>query len=87
MSNGFAFAFLPNGDILLTERPGNMRIAYRDGRLSEPLTGLPRLWTQGPQGLLASIADKDFATNRTIYIAYTAPDPNAPTRRRDWPAC
>ena len=47
--------------------------------ISAPLAGLPPIYAGGPQGLVGAIADKDFATNRTIYIAYTAPDPNAPT--------
>jgi glucose/arabinose dehydrogenase len=73
ITQGFAFAFLPDGNILLTERPGAMRVASKDGRLGAPLTGLPRMWTQGPQGLLDVDLDKDFARNRTIYFSFAAP--------------
>ena len=73
IAQGFAFAFLPDGDILLTERPGAMRIASKDGRLGEPIAGLPQIWTRGPQGLLDVRLDRDFARNRTLYFSYTAP--------------
>ncbi len=73
IAQGFAFRFLPDGNILLSERPGNMRIAYKDGRLGEPLTGLPPMWTSGPQGLLDVRLDRNFAANRIIYFSYTAP--------------
>jgi glucose/arabinose dehydrogenase len=77
ISQGFAFAFLPDGSILLTERPGAMRIASRDGRLGAPIEGLPELWAQGPQGLLDVRLDKQFAANRTIYFTFTAPPQGA----------
>ena len=73
IAQGFAFGFLPNGDILLTEKPGAMRVAFKDGQLSEPIAGLPQIWTSGPQGLLDLRLDRDFPTNRTIYFSYTAP--------------
>ncbi len=72
ISGGFAFDFLPDGGIVITERPGRMRIA-RDGQLGEPIEGLPPLWTSGPQGLLDVRADRNFADNRSIYFSYTAP--------------
>src|SRR5262245_18296811 len=52
ITQGFAFAFLPDGSILLTEKPGSMRTVSKDGRLSEPINGLPEMWTRGNQGLL-----------------------------------
>jgi glucose/arabinose dehydrogenase len=69
---GFSFAFLPDGALLVTERPGRMRIA-QNGELGEPISGLPEMWTTGPQGLLAVRPDRDFAENRIIYFSYTAP--------------
>lgn len=73
ISQGFAFAFLPDGTILLTEKPGGMRTVSKDGRLSDPIIGLPEMWTRGNQGLLDLRVDRDFASNRTIYFSYTAP--------------
>ena len=73
IAQGFAFAFLPEGDIVITEKSGAMRVAAKDGQLSEPIAGLPEMWTSGPQGLLDLRLDRDFPTNRTIYFSYTAP--------------
>jgi glucose/arabinose dehydrogenase len=71
LNGAFAFDFLPDGRIIVVERPGRIRIIGKDGRLSEPLEGLPAdLWAHG-QGLFEARPDKAFATNRTIYLAYT----------------
>ena len=75
---GYSIDFLPDGRILLAERPGRLRLIDR-GRLSPPLTGLPAIFAGGPQGLCGAIADREFATNRTIYLAYTASDPAMPS--------
>ncbi len=79
IANGYSIEFMPDGRILLVERPGRLRIIERSGQISAPLSGLPQILAGGPQGLVGAIADRDFATNRTVYIAYTAPDPNAPS--------
>lgn len=73
LAQGFAFRFLPDGKILITERPGTMRVADENGRLGEPLAGLPAIWANGPQGLLDVRLDRDFEANRTLYFSYTAP--------------
>jgi glucose/arabinose dehydrogenase len=78
IANGYAIEFMPDGRILLVERPGRLKIIEKSGQISAPLAGLPPLFAGGPQGLVGAIADKDFAMNRTIYLASTAPDPNAP---------
>jgi aldose sugar dehydrogenase len=71
LNGAFAFDFLPDGRLIVTERPGRIRIIGKDGHLSEPLEGLPAdLWAHG-QGLFEARPDKAFATNRTIYLAYT----------------
>ena len=72
ITNGFAFHFLPDGRMLLTERPGRLRIVDKTGRLSDPVAGLPEILAAGPQGLFAAVADRDFARNRTIYFTFTA---------------
>jgi glucose/arabinose dehydrogenase len=72
ISGGFSFHFLPDGRILISERPGRMRIAAKDGTLSEPIGGLPELYASGPQGLFEVLPDRDFAKNRQIYFGYTA---------------
>ena len=73
LSHPWALAFLPDGRILVTERPGRMRVATRDGKLSPPLEGVPKLLAQNQGGLLDVILDRDFAQNRTIYFCYSDP--------------
>jgi glucose/arabinose dehydrogenase len=72
ISGGFSFHFLPDGRILVSERPGRMKIAAKDGTLSQPIGGLPDLYANGPQGLFEVLPDRDFAKNRQIYFGYTA---------------
>ena len=69
----WALAFLPDSRVLVTERPGRMRIVARDGKLSEPLAGVPRVLASGQGGLLDVILDRDFDRNRTIYFSYAEP--------------
>ncbi len=68
--NGAWFRFLPDGRILLGERNGRIRIVAKDGRLGEPLGGMPsNMFAQG-QSLFAVQPDRNFGTNRTIYFTY-----------------
>ena len=69
----WSLAFLPDGRMLVTERPGRMRIVTRDGKLSPPLAGVPRVYAQGQAGLLDVMLDRDFAKNHTIYFCYAEP--------------
>jgi len=69
----WSLAFLPDGRMLVTERPGRMRIVTRDGKLSPPLTGVPRVFASGQGGLLDVILDRNFANNRKIYFSYAEP--------------
>ena len=66
----WALAFLPDGKILVTERPGRMRIVSVEGQLSPPLKNVPEVWASGQGGLLDVIADNSFAQNRTIFFCY-----------------
>lgn len=66
----WALAFLPDGKMLVTERPGRMRIVSPEGQLSPPLRGVPEVWATGQGGLLDVVTDKAFAQNRTIYFCY-----------------
>jgi len=71
ISAAFCFSFLPDGRILVGERPGRIKIVAKDGAVSAPLDGLPaNLWAHG-QGLFEVRADRAFATNRAIYLTYT----------------
>ena len=69
----WALAFLPDGRMLVTERPGRLRVITRDGKLSPPVTGVPRVFAVSQGGLHDVIPDRGFATNRTIYFCYAEP--------------
>jgi glucose/arabinose dehydrogenase len=77
LRGGFGFHFLPDGRIVVSERLGRIRIATMDGRVSEPLGGLPPIYARGPQGLFEVLPDRAFATNRTLFLTYTALPPYA----------
>lgn len=68
--NPWALAFLPDGRMLVTERPGRMRIVAPDGQLSPPLKGVPEVWASGQGGLLDVITDRSFADNGAIYFCF-----------------
>jgi glucose/arabinose dehydrogenase len=69
----WALAFLPDGRMLVTERPGRLRIVSRDGSLSEPLAGLPPVVARGQCGLLDVAVDPRFAENQRIFWTFTEP--------------
>ncbi len=69
----WSVAFLPDGRYLVTERPGRMRVIEADGRLSEPIAGLPKVHARGQGGLLDVALAPDFATSGIIYFSYAEP--------------
>src|ERR1700687_1787785 len=72
LTGAFCFSLLPDGRIIVGERPGRIKIIGKDGKISEPIEGLPSdLWARGAQGLFEVRPDRAFATNRTIYLSYT----------------
>jgi glucose/arabinose dehydrogenase len=73
LEHPWALAFLPDGRLLVTERPGRLRIVDRAGKLSEPLTGVPRVLARGQGGLLDVALDPDFGRNKVIYLSYSEP--------------
>lgn len=64
---------LASGDILVTERPGDLRVVATDGTLSEPVAGLPEVHNVEQGGLLDIAASPNFANDRTIYWTYAKP--------------
>ncbi|MGE5261024.1 MAG: PQQ-dependent sugar dehydrogenase [Actinomycetota bacterium] len=73
LANPWGLAFLPDGRMLVTERPGRLRIVSKDGTISEPLKGVPEVFAEGQGGLLDVKLDPNFASNRLVYIAYSEP--------------
>ena len=67
----WSMAWLPNGDMLVTEQAGRLRI-IRDGRLlPDPVAGVPQVRARGQGGLLEVLPHPDFATNRIIYLSFS----------------
>lgn len=74
LENPWSVAWLPDGAMLVTERPGRLRIV-RDGRLDpNPVEGLPQIHARGQGGLLDVAVHPDFAQNRLIYLSYSKPN-------------
>ncbi|HEX2113573.1 MAG TPA: PQQ-dependent sugar dehydrogenase [Alphaproteobacteria bacterium] len=72
LDHPWGLAFLPDGGMLVTERPGRLRL-IADGRLSPPLRSVPAVLAQGQGGLLDVAIDPDFATSRLVYLSYAEP--------------
>ncbi len=75
LQNPWGVAFLPGGKMLITERPGRLRVLSTDGKLSVPVTGLPAVDARGQGGLLDVTLDPGFFTqkNNIIYWSYAEP--------------
>jgi glucose/arabinose dehydrogenase len=77
----WGIAVLPDGRLLITEKPGRLRI-WANGRLSDPVQGVPSVVSRSPDeqgGLLDVKADPNFASNRLVYLSYSEADPNGAT--------
>jgi glucose/arabinose dehydrogenase len=76
LDHPWGMVFLPDGDMLVTERPGRLRV-IRDGVLDPtPVGGLPAIRAAVIGGLLDIALHPDFEENRLVYFAYSKPDPN-----------
>ena len=73
LDHPWAFAFLPDGRLLVTERPGRMRIVATDGKLSPVLAGVPKVFASGQGGLHDVVLDRGYAQNHVIYFCYAEP--------------
>ena len=69
----WGLAFLPDGRLLVTERPGRLRIVGKDGTLSAPVQGVPKVYASGQGGLLDVELSPDFASTGLIYLSYAEP--------------
>lgn len=74
LANPWALQFLPDGRMLVTERPGRLRVVSADGKLSKPISGLPRVYARGQGGLLDVRLSPDFAKTGLIFLAYSKQD-------------
>jgi aldose sugar dehydrogenase len=73
LDHPWGIAFLPDGRMLVTERPGRLRVVSPDGKVSPPLGGVPRVYSQNQGGLLGIALDPNFSENRLVYLAFAEP--------------
>jgi glucose/arabinose dehydrogenase len=73
LEHPWAIAFLPGGDMLVTERPGRLRIVRGGALLPDPVPGVPRVLAEGQGGLLDVVLHPGFATNRLVYLSLSKP--------------
>jgi len=66
----WALAFLPDGQMLVSEREGRLRLVSKAGELSAPLPGVPEVYDSGQGGLLDIALDPAFESNRLVYLSY-----------------
>jgi glucose/arabinose dehydrogenase len=75
LEHPWGMAFLPDGRLLVTERPGRLRIVSLDGTKSPPIEGVPRVFARGQGGLLDVALDPAYAANGLVYLSYAEPGP------------
>lgn len=82
LDNPWAMAYLPDGRLLITEKPGNLRV-YADGKLSEPVAGVPKVEYRDQGGLLDVAVDPGFAENGLVYLSYSEAAEQQPADARE----
>ncbi len=70
LNHPWALAFLPDGRLLVTERPGTLRVISQNGTVSEPIENVPEVYEAGQGGLLDVMPDPGFDENQTLYLSY-----------------
>jgi glucose/arabinose dehydrogenase len=80
--NPWAMAYLPDGRLLITEKPGHLRI-YADGKLSEPVSGVPEVEYHEQGGLLDVAVDPNFSENGLVYLSYAEAAEQQPADARE----
>lgn len=73
LSGPWSLVFLPDGNVLVTESAGTIRVVRPDGVISAPIAGVPGVKVVAAQGLHDIVLDPDFARNRLLYFCYFAP--------------
>jgi glucose/arabinose dehydrogenase len=66
----WGLAFLPDQRLLVTERPGRLRLIDKEGQLAPPISGVPEVYASGQGGLLDVALAPDFASSQLIYLSY-----------------
>ncbi len=73
LEHPWGLAFLPDQRMLVTERPGRLRIVSPAGDISEPVTGIPEVFARGQGGLLDVALDPEFTSNKLVYLSFAEP--------------
>jgi aldose sugar dehydrogenase len=76
LQHPWGLAFLPGGEMLVTERPGRLRVVRNGQLVPDPVAGVPEVVAQGQGGLLDVAVHPDFASNRLVYLSYSKRGPN-----------
>src|SRR4051812_7127076 len=82
LDNPWGMTFLPDGKLLISEKPGRLRL-FADGKLSDPIGGVPKVAYRGQGGLLDVEIDPKFANNKLVYIYYSEPAEQQPPDAKD----
>src|SRR5678815_4286385 len=77
LDNPWGMTFLPDGRLLITEKPGRLR-TFKDGKLSDPIGGVPKVAYRGQGGLLDVEIDPKFAENQFVYLYFSEPAEQQP---------
>jgi aldose sugar dehydrogenase len=72
LQNPWGLDFLPDGDVIVTERPGRIRI-LSGSRLSEPVAGVPKVAARGQGGLLDIVVAPNFASSNRVFFSFSQP--------------
>jgi glucose/arabinose dehydrogenase len=75
LENPWSLAFLPDGRMLVSERPGRLRIVSAQGQVGAALSGVPAVVARGQGGLLDVVLAPDFSDSRRLYFSYSEPRP------------
>ena len=70
LEHPWSLAILPDKRMLVTERRGRLRLVEADGRVSEPLAGVPQVYASGQGGLLDVVLSPEFETDRLVYLSF-----------------
>ncbi|MCC5794688.1 MAG: PQQ-dependent sugar dehydrogenase [Chromatiales bacterium] len=73
LEHPWGMVFLPGGDMLVTERPGRLRIVREGKLLGNPVSGVPQVLARGQGGLLDVALHPEFASNGLVYLSYARP--------------
>ena len=76
LNKPWSLAFLPDGRMLVTEKPGTMRVVDARGMVSQPISGVPAVVAAGQVGLLDVALDPAFATNHRLFFTFSEPADN-----------